>query len=278
MSGSDCQRLGHAGDGEYCTRCGKHKNLLAVLPTAQDKPKPPEPSKAVKIGCGVLVISLLIIVTFGIVGAVIGLDETATVQEPTATPRATSTPSPNLRPSAHTGEFSHDALTLRAAMHELTLFKDEPWFHVYCYSGNGPVSSWSTYVSDMDASTYTETGIVPGELWGLGIEYCQNEGGSTDYTEWLLLQMEPAWVNLRPIPTPIPELRVIANQPFASIAYDLATCAWDNPTMYDLFGDDIASSTNVSEFAGRVEAALDGGTSETWDGAITALTICEQTR
>ena len=48
--------------------------------------------------------------------------------------------------------FSEDALTLRAAFEELIRIKDETWFHVRCYSVNGPAHQWVEYINAMNRS------------------------------------------------------------------------------------------------------------------------------
>ena len=89
--------------------------------------------------------------------------------------------------------------------------------------------------------------------------------------------MKPEWVNMRPIPTPIPELRIEVDKPFAEFSFKLAHCAWGNPSAMYLLGEDAEASTDVVELTKLIEAALNDGTVETWDGAIAVLTICENT-
>ena len=198
--------------------------------------------------------------------------------EPSPTP---TVPAPLPTPTPREG-FSEDALTLRAAFQELIRIKDETWFHVFCYARASPANGWAEYVTaknqELGIEMLNETGIVPGDLWTMGWEFCQNGGAHTDFTRLLLSEMEPDWVNLRPVPTPIPAVRIVADRPFARTARELAECAWDNPAMYDLFGDDIATSADVDEFALVIEAAVDSGTETTWDGVIVSLTLCQQTQ
>ena len=214
------------------------------------------------------IVALIIFASFG-----------CATPEPTPTPTAEPTPIPTVTPRER---FSEDALTLRAAFEELIRIKDETWFHVRCYSVNGPAHQWVEYINamnrDKSIQMRNETGIAPGDLWMMGADFCENAGAHTDYTNWLLREMEPDWVNLRPVPTPIPAVRIVADRPFARTARELAECAWDNPAMWDLFGDDIAASASVDEFALVIEGAVETGTETTWDGVIVSLTLCQQTR
>ena len=218
----------------------------------------------------ICIIAVLLIVT------VIGCSSPT----PSPTPTAEPTLAPTLiSPSPTPGEgFSEDALTLRAALQELIRVKDETWFHVFCYATGGAANQWSRYVSDIESKTFYETGIFPSDLWAMGWDYCKNAGAETEYVRSILRDMEPEWVNMRPVPTPIPELRIVADRPFARTARELADCVWDNPTMYDLFGDDIEASADAEELALVIEAAVESGTETTWDGVIVSLTLCQQTQ
>ena len=116
--------------------------------------------------------------------------------EPTSTLMPTTEPTPLPTPIPREG-FSEDALTLRAAFEELIRIKDENWFHVRCYSVNGPAHQWFEYINAMNLDKgiqiLNEVGIVPGDLWTMGLEFCENAGAHTDYTNWLLREMEPDW-------------------------------------------------------------------------------------
>ena len=234
-----------------------------------------------KIGLGLAVVVAALVVGI-VIAAIVEPEETdGTVQviQPTSMPALAPTFASILTPTPVPTQsgFSEDALLLRAALQELISIKHETWFHVFCYAQRSPANSWSNHINSLSLSAYHETGIAPGDLWGMGWEYCQNEGRDTDDTRWILKQMKPDWVNHRPVPTPIPELRIDANRPFASVSRDLAECAWNNPYMAEVLGEALTESVTMEEYAFVVEAALDGGTKATWDGIITAITICEQT-
>ena len=207
---------------------------------------------------------------------VASVDEPATVAEVQAvvTPTtAVPTSVPTVAPTRNPDEFSEDALTLRAALAELVSFKDETWFHVFCFAQ--PWNGWDDHVLAMD-STLAETGISGGDLWSMAADYCFSEGAETDVTRFMWERMDQDWLDIRPIPTPIAALRVDPVRPFADVAAELAECSWNNPAMDELFHDELEYSNSVDELALMFEAALDGGTVTTWDGAINALTVCKR--
>ena len=117
----------------------------------------------------------------------------------------TATPVPTPR-----SEFSTDALTLLALYHELQRFKDEPWFHQYCYAVASPAHDWGKYATtvEMDIEVFIETGIGGPDLWSMGFEYCDSQGNETDETRWIREQMSSDWLNYKPVPTPKPEFTV----------------------------------------------------------------------
>ncbi len=59
-----------------------------------------------------------------------------------ATPIPTSTPR---------NMFSPEALELLAAFHELVKFKDETWFHIFCYAEASPAHDWAEYMSSAES-------------------------------------------------------------------------------------------------------------------------------
>ena len=121
------------------------------------------------------------------------------------------TPSPIPSPSAPS--FSTESLELLAAYRELLKFKDEPWFHSFCYGQASPANGWGEYVTEIGAQTFIETGVTGWDLWYIGWDYCQNQGDETDFTKQKLREMEPEWLSHRPVPTPRPELRVAPYRP-----------------------------------------------------------------
>lgn len=176
--------------------------------------------------------------------------------------------------------FSPEALELLAAFQELVDFKDEVWFHIFCYAEASPAHDWAEYMSSVDLKTFSETGILPGDLWQMGLDYCDNEGKETTYTTQVLRDfIEADWLNYRPVPTPKPEFRVTPSRPYKAMGEKLAECVWQNKAVHYLFQDDVDMSRNASELATVVEAALEGARdTRTWDGAIEALTLCQNTR
>jgi hypothetical protein len=163
---------------------------------------------------------------------------------------------------------------LLSAFHELLKFKDEPWFHVFCYSSNGAAVGWSEYVKGMDSGTLQDTGIVPGELWGMGLEYCMNQGMETDDIRYLLRQMNPDWVNHRPIPDPKPVFAA-PERPYRDISERLGTCIWNNPDLHWLLPDAIEVSNNAEDMGEFLEVVLDGSQDRsTLDGALNILVHC----
>ena len=195
----------------------------------------------------------------------------------TPTPTVTNLPERTSTPIPQAG-FSSQALELLSAYHELVSFKDEPWFHVFCYSNNGPAARWANHVNSIDTNTFLETGIAPGELWGIGFDYCQNEGVATEYIVSTQKQMEPEWVNHRPIPTPNPEF-AIPGRPYKDLSERLGNCIWNNASMWHLFPELMLDADNATELTAVFEAALESATDkETVDGALNALLSCESTR
>ena len=179
-----------------------------------------------RLGIGVLVAVLLFISCTTLVVAIgdDGPEPPPVVSQPTpsyATSqpiRATSRPefvATVPAPAMRTGQ----TLTLLRYYRELQGFKDNPDFHFYCYGVGGPYNDWVTNVKTLDGdhlAILLETGIVPGELWQMGRDYCQNEGRDTSYTISLQSQMKPEWLAMLPgdtsmldaAPTVIPSARL----------------------------------------------------------------------
>ena len=188
-----------------------------------------------------------------------------------ATPIPTSTPR---------NMFSPEALELLAAFHELVKFKDETWFHIFCYAEASPAHDWAEYMSSAESQTFSETGIGPIHLWLMGTDYCGSEGKETTYTTQVLQDsMKPDWLNYRPIPAPKQEFRVMPNRPYEFMSEKLADCVWHNKAVHHLFQEGIDVSSDASGLAAVIEAALEEATdTKTWDGAILALTLCQSTQ
>ena len=95
-------------------------------------------------------------------------------------------------------EFSGEALELLGLYRELLAFKDERGFHRYCYAQGSPYRGWVARVEELGdrsgAELIGETGILPGDLWQLGSDYCQNTGQETEYTRWLKSHMDVRWL------------------------------------------------------------------------------------
>ena len=120
-------------------------------------------------------------------------------------------PSPTPPPSS--SGFSRDSLELLAAYQELLKFKDEPWFHTFCYGTASPANAWGEYVTKIGVQTFYETGVTGGDLWEMGWDYCQNQGRESDFTKQKRQEMKTRWLNHQPVPTPRSELRVEPDRP-----------------------------------------------------------------
>ena len=180
-------------------------------------------------------------------------------------------------PSPSTTDFSTEALELLAAYQELLLFKDEPWFHTFCYSAASPANGWAEYVNGIGSQAFDETGVSGSDLWNMGWDYCQNEGGETEFTTVIREGMNPSWLSHQPVPTPKPDLRVKPDRPFEHVGRSVAECIWNNPSMHGLFQETLDTTTDVAEFSAIIELAISSGQT-TMDDAIAALTLCEATR
>ena len=180
-------------------------------------------------------------------------------------------------PSPSTTDFSTEALELLSAYQELLLFKDEPWFHSFCYSVASPANAWAEYVTGIGVQAFDETGVTGSDLWNMGWDYCQNQGGETEFTAVVREGMEPAWLSYQPVPTPRPELRVTPDRPFEQVGRNVAECIWNNPSMHDLFQETLGTTKDVAGFAAIIELAISSGETK-MDDAIAALTLCEATR
>ena len=132
------------------------------------------------------------------------------VATPSPTPNESATLTANAAPSAEAVEpppLSMEALELRVWYQELLEFKDDPSFHTFCYSQGGPYADWvdrgEALEERMDAkgitlNVYAETGILRGEIWTMGVEYCGNEGRETGTTRFFKGNMEPRWLAATP--------------------------------------------------------------------------------
>lgn len=172
--------------------------------------------------------------------------------------------------------FSSGALELLAAYQELLFFKDEPWFHAFCYSAASPANSWAESVNGIGLQAFDETGVSGSDLWNMGWDYCQNEGWETEFTTVTREGMNHAWLSHQPVPTPRPELRVTPDRPFEHVGRNVAECIWNNPSMHYLFQETLDTTKDISEFAAIIELAISSGQT-TMDDAIAALTLCEAT-
>ena len=94
---------------------------------------------------------------------------------------------------------------------ELQEFKDDPEFHQV---GFGVCCRFNVWRQEVDAltdrsglDTVGEVGIVPGELYSLGLEYFKNNGRSTGLTDYVEASLQAAvmktmgLVTLQPTPT-----------------------------------------------------------------------------
>ena len=96
-------------------------------------------------------------------------------------------------------------MELLALYHELMEFKHEPDFHEFCFSENGPYADWaereSINRSNVTDDSFQRTGLSPGDIRQMGIEYCFSGGQETTTTRWTREQMEPHWLASLPSPT-----------------------------------------------------------------------------
>ena len=107
--------------------------------------------------------------------------------------------------------FTKDAIRLYLELQE---FKDDPEFHQVGFGLCCRFNAWQKEVDALTDSSGLETlmeiGIVPGELWSLGWEYFQNQGRSTDLTDYLEANIKAAVIKVmglvtpQPTPTPSP--------------------------------------------------------------------------
>lgn len=85
-------------------------------------------------------------------------------------------------------EFSENTKSLMGLFRELYWFKNEPKFHQVGFGTCCKYNDWKKRSdeltrkaqSEKDWRPYEETGVHPGELYVLAIEYMQNEGGVKD--------------------------------------------------------------------------------------------------
>ena len=104
--------------------------------------------------------------------------------------------------------FTKDAIRLYLELQE---FKDGPEFHQVGFGLCCRFNAWKKEVDALTDSagleTLMEIGIVPGELYSLGWEYLQNQGRSTDLTDYVEASLKAAamktmaFVTLQPTST-----------------------------------------------------------------------------
>ena len=159
-------------------------------------------TKFFALGC----LGVFVLLFVGCIVIVLSTGNDSTPPRPTTSPRST-TP----RPAAQTAppiratvplssSTESEADTLLGYYHKLMDFKDNPDFHLYCYGVGGPYNTWATNVQALDGgiSILTETGIVPGDLWQMGREYCKSGGRETEHTIYMKSQMKPSWLSPSP--------------------------------------------------------------------------------
>lgn len=143
-----------------------------------------------RLGMAVLSIGLIIAVASGVVAC--GGDETSSIEsvQSAEQPRSTSLPV----------AWSSDALEFAEIYRRLLEFKGDPDFHALCFAQSSPYKSWEQELNALGdrsgTKLLTETGIVPGDLWQMAWDYCNNEGGETDHTRFVRGEMKPGWARL----------------------------------------------------------------------------------
>ena len=97
-------------------------------------------------------------------------------------------------------QWSQDARKLAREYSNLLGFKDNSDFHRFCYAESHRFHRWAQRIQKAQATAppdvLVETGIMPGDLWQMGMDYCNNEGRDTEYTRWLKSQMKSDWLRL----------------------------------------------------------------------------------
>ena len=164
---------------------------------------------------------------------------------------------PSPAPSSTT--FSTKALELLAAYQELLLFKDEYWFHDFCYSEASPANGWAKSVTLIGLQAFEETGVTGSDLRSMGWDYCQNQGGETEFTTVVRESMNPTWLSHQPVPTPRPKLRVTPDRPYEHVGRNVAECIWNDPSMHEFFQEFLDAANDVAEFAAVIELAISSG-------------------
>ena len=110
---------------------------------------------------------------------------------------SSSSPAPTAAPLS-TEDLELLTLELLGHYHELLSFKDDPDFHFYCYAGGGPYGAWvergEVIGEKEDIRLLATTGILSGDLWQMGLDYCENQGQETEYTELLKERMDSDWL------------------------------------------------------------------------------------
>ena len=118
----------------------------------------------------------------------------AASRTPAAQPATTAAQPPPLSP---------EALELRAWYQELLDFKDDPDFHAFCYGRGGPYADWvdrgKALEDRMEAkgvtlAVWAEAGVLRGDIWTMGVDYCTNEGRETEATLFFKENMKPRWL------------------------------------------------------------------------------------
>ena len=110
------------------------------------------------------------------------------------------------QPAASTGtstatiSWSTEAREMAQLYRELLDFKDDPEFHAYCYGVGHPYNEWmqkTQSLSDRGSiELLSEIGIIPGDLWDIGKDYCDNEGQKTEFVIIMENRMNAGWVDL----------------------------------------------------------------------------------
>ena len=99
--------------------------------------------------------------------------------------------------------FTKDAIRLYL---ELLEFKGDPEFHQVGFGLCCRFNLWKQEVEALTDSaglaTLSEIGIVPGELFSLGWEYLQNQGHSTNLTDYIVASLKAAVMKTMGIGTP----------------------------------------------------------------------------
>lgn len=79
---------------------------------------------------------------------------------------------------------------------QLKDFKDKSDFHIMGFGVGGPYNNWMIKIEELEkdpnANLLMEEGVVVGDLKMLGLEYMKSKGKETEYTQFIVPEIERA--------------------------------------------------------------------------------------